>query len=438
MKFSCNQKVAFLGQLLVVVLVGVFPTAGRTDQTWLYSDLEQFIDGSTIMAAGGGGSPSIANRLLKQYFSNSDSVQLTDISDIPADSIGTAATVGAIGSPAALFGLEDPLALPFNAYAAMDFIYQKYQAPITYLMPVEVGAVNGLYAFLLASKINSVGGGETVSVLNVDGGGRSVPTLPLLIYSYYPNAYDQQAFVASPVSQISPVSPIPSEWASLKAAGNSQDRIENTILAMLSGKDSPYAGAAGYGSFYAQATMVRQFPPVTGQMEVAHSVGATYQSSPKGADVADALSSAGRKSSIVFSGTVTDITQDTQGLDYGVVTIAGAGQYSGDTFTVQYENENICAYKKSYSDTDPFILGPDSIAYVPTDGTVFDNSDLYEAFQGGARPGVDIVAVLASPQITDIGGIMEAWEAVRAAIPNGKCNFAYSTPWIAESSISSR
>ena len=103
-----------------------------------------------------------------------------------------------------------------------------------------------------------------------------------------------------------------------------------------------------------------------------------------------------------------------------------------------HENENICAYKKSYSGTAPFILGPDSIAYVPTDGTVFDNSDLYEKFKSGVRPDVDIVAILASSQITDIGGIMEAWEAVRAAIPNGKCNFAYSTPWITGASISSR
>ena len=67
-----------------------------------------------------------------------------------------------------------------------------------------------------------------------------------------------------------------------------------------------------------------------------------------------------------------------------------------------------------------------------------DYQNLTSGTNSGVRPDVDIVAILASPQITDIGGIMEAWEAVRAAIPNGKCNFAYSTPWITGASISSR
>ncbi|MYH70448.1 MAG: DUF917 family protein [Gammaproteobacteria bacterium] len=168
------------------------------------------------------------------------------------------------------------------------------------------------------------------------------------------------------------------------------------------------------------------------QLSDPRDAGVAYGKSPSGESVANSLTSSGRHAQLIFSGTVTDITLDTQGLDLGVVTVSGSGNYDGDTFTIQYENENICAHKQSYSTTTPFVLGPDSIGYVPLDGTVFDNSDLYQQFQKGTRPKVDVIAVLASNQITQISNIMDAWQQVRAAIPNGKCNFEYKTPWLSK------
>ena len=342
----------------------------------------------------------------------------------------SAASIGAIGSPAKLFDLPDPMGLPLNAYAALDLSFNPDRTRITYLMPIEIGAINGLYSFLLAAEVNS-DGADQVSVLNVDGGGRSVPTLPLLIYAYFPDVYDQVAVVSSPYSDFDPPRYLlPTEWALLTAPAGNQARIEATILAMLSGTDSPYSGAAGYGSFYANADNIATAPPVTGQLQVAHDAGSAYQASPSGSAVASSLSNSGRAAKLIFSGTVTNITLDTQGLDYGVVTISGSGAYAGDTFTIQYENENICAYKQSYSASTPFVLGPDSVAYVPTNGTVFDNSDLYTIFKKGEKPAVDIVAIEASPQIAQISGIMTAWGDVRAAIPDQKCDFPYTTPWM--------
>ncbi len=398
-------------------------------ETWVSDDLDSFIDGAAIMAAGGGGSPSLAKKLLDQYFTASDTVTLNNIDDIITGQNYSAASVGAIGSPVELFNLPDPLNLPYNAYTASDLMFNKLQTPINYLMPIEVGAINGLYSFLLASKLSNIYSDDDISVLNVDGGGRSVPTLPLLIYSYFPNIYDQDAVVTSPTSEVDPPLPSPSEWALLTAPGGNQERIESTILAMLSGADSPYTGAAGYGSFYAKADNISVSPPVTGQLQVAHDAGTAYKNSPSGSSVAASLNNSDRFAKVIFSGTVTNITLDTHGLDYGEVTITGSGSYAGDTFIIQYENENICAYKNSYSTATPFVLGPDSVAYVPTNGTIFDNSDLYNIFQSGGRPSVDIVAIEASYQITKIPGILEAWDLVRAAIPDNKCNFPYATPW---------
>ena len=360
-----------LALLIPLAALLCIPDQALADETWTYSDLSQFIDGATIMAAGGGGSPTIAKQLLKTYFSASETVELVEVSSIPSGQGYSAASIGAIGSPADLFDLPDPLGLPYSAYMAMDLTYERYENPIKYLMPIEVGAINGLYAFLTAAKLNGINPNSGVSVLDVDGGGRSVPTLPLLMYSYYPNIYDQSAVVASKYSTVPVSRQIPTEWALLTALAGRQDRIESAILAMLSGTGSPYQGAAGYGSFYAAADEVSDFPPVTGQIGVAHSVGNVYQASPVGNQVASALTQAGRSAKSVFSGNVTGITLDTTGLDYGVVTITGSGSYSGKEFKIQYENENICAFSDEYSSTEPYILGPDSIAYVPTEWNRF-------------------------------------------------------------------
>ncbi len=423
--------------LLSTLSVATLSTAVQATETWNSGDLDNFIDGATIMAAGGGGSPKIAKKLLDQYFTVSDTVQLNNIGDIIKGKGYSATAVGAIGSPAELFKLPDPLGLPSNAYVALDLTFNHFVTPINYLMPIEVGAINGLYPFLLASKLNNENLSDVISVLNVDGGGRSVPTLPLLIYSYFPNIYNQQAAVISPTASIVPPFPYPSEWALLQAPSGNQGNIEATILAMLGGADSPYKGAAGYGSFYANADNISTSPPVTGQLLVAHDAGKAYKSSPTGSSVAASLNSSGRQTKVVFSGTITNITLDTQGLDYGMVTITGSGANAGDTFSIQYENENICAYKNSYSTATPFVLGPDSVAYVPTNGTIFDNSDLYTIFKEGGKPVVDIVAIQASSQITKIPGIMQAWEAVRTAIPENKCNFPYATPWLGSTEIGS-
>ena len=437
MTTSITSSLPGLGKLGIATILAIMalvctPNRSLASESWDYDDLVSFIDGAAIMAAGGGGSPAIAKQLLTKYFPSSGSIVLDEISDIPSGGGDFAASFGAIGSPANLFNLPDPLGLPYNSYVAMDLTFLGDDGVIRYLMPIEVGPINGLYAFLLAEKLNALSADFQIAVLDVDGGGRSVPTLPLLIYSYFPEVYNQQAVVSSQYSVVPRIPPRPTEWALLTADGESQDRIENTILAMLTGKNSPYAGAAGYGSFFAKADDISVAPPVTGQIGIAQKVGKAYEgaSQGRGLEVAYILRKAGRNAKSVFSGKVIDITLDTSGLDYGVVTISGTGFYEGHTFKIQYENENICAYSDQYSTTKPFVLGPDSVAYAPTNGTVFDNSDLYDLVHNKKQqPRVDIVAIKTDQRILDLPEIMKSWGNVRAAIPEGACDFPYSSPW---------
>ena len=64
----------------VAALVGWVPAAmSHGAEAWNTDDLRKFIDGATIMAAGGGGSPSIANKLLSTYFDASSTVTLNNV-----------------------------------------------------------------------------------------------------------------------------------------------------------------------------------------------------------------------------------------------------------------------------------------------------------------------------------------------------------------------
>ena len=396
-------------------------------------DIKYFIEGATIMAAGGGGSAQIARSLSAKYFSPEDVVFLYAVGETIPGNHQKAAAVGAIGSPASIFSLIEPLGLPLNARRGLSVTFNAEDDIVSFLMPIEVGAINGLFPFLLANKISKENGRNIVNILDVDGGGRSVPTLPLLIYSYYPNIYNQDAVVTSRYSKIdNDKKETPTEYARLHEAKGDQGRIESIILAMLDeNSNTPYEGVAGYGSFYATASDITEDVSITGQISIAIKVGLEYSKAHTGSNIVNALDESNRSAKAIFSGNVTKITLNKGSLDDGVVTVTGTGAYAKDIFTIYYENENICAYKQSYSTEKPFVLGPDSVAYVPVSGTAFDNSDLYKIVNSGSEPAVDIVAIKALDKITNNSGIMDAWSNVRQKdISDGRCNFPYTSPWM--------
>ena len=65
-----------------IFLLSCLSAPSHAEKNFNKSDIESFVYGATIMAAGGGGSPSIAFKLLSQYLKDSDNVDLYDVSDI--------------------------------------------------------------------------------------------------------------------------------------------------------------------------------------------------------------------------------------------------------------------------------------------------------------------------------------------------------------------
>ena len=70
---------------------------------------------------------------------------------------------------------------------------------------------------------------------------------------------------------------------------------------MLSGANSPYSGAADYGSFYVDADDISDSPPVVNQFAAAHAAGTAYNATPSGSSVASSLNSSGRVAKVIFS-----------------------------------------------------------------------------------------------------------------------------------------
>lgn len=109
-------------------------------------DVRPFALGCELLGSGGGGSPAAARLILAHHLSNRDGVRL--IQTPGRDDV--VACVGAVGAAALM--LEDlPSPTPFVQVVET---VRRHGTPISAVLPLEVGGVNGLLAALTASALD--------------------------------------------------------------------------------------------------------------------------------------------------------------------------------------------------------------------------------------------------------------------------------------------
>ena len=383
-------------------------------------DLINYATGGTIMAAGGGGSFQISSQLIQTYVAAADSVNVVSW-DTPGIA-GTAAMVGAIGSPEAIFSMQSPFSLTKNVVQA----YRDFeQADLKYIMPVETGALNGTFALVTAIGLNKDSGkspAEGVAVMNMDGGGRSVPTLPLLYYASAPDVYPLYPAIIAQADDYKIGEK--ADWVVLSSS--STDTIESSIIDAISTSEafvSPYRGLAGILMYPLDASKVAQNPPIANTVTQAQQVGSYYNAGAGTAvsAIVSYLTGQGRQAKPLISGTVVNMTESTAGLDKGQITIVDSARKN--TLVINYENENICATLNGK----PYIMAPDTIGYVPNPPPVLDNSDLHNAFKAGKRPTMVVLGIEADSKILKTSSLMDSWKPIRKG---NDCPETFSQPWL--------
>lgn len=130
-------------------------------------DMKALIYGSCFLASGGGGPISMALNFLQRI--HNPVPLLTTGALASGKKVAIVADLGSPDKAAEGFGYSAPV----NAYQALDaYLQQTENKNIAYFLPAEIGAVNTLIPFFIASQFN-----PPLAVVDADPSGRAVPQM---------------------------------------------------------------------------------------------------------------------------------------------------------------------------------------------------------------------------------------------------------------------
>jgi len=139
-------------------------------------DLEPLLLGGCFFGSGGGGTIESARGLVAHFEKGSyyptDEVKVVQAHEVTE---GDSVMVAYMGSPEAIDGAAYPLG-PVLAVEQIQARLKSEGRKLAYVVPPESGALGFSVACLVAAKLG-------LAVVDGDGAGRAVPSLPMLTFA---------------------------------------------------------------------------------------------------------------------------------------------------------------------------------------------------------------------------------------------------------------
>lgn len=358
---------------------------GETAMIMTQGDLERAAQGACFLGSGGGGTLQSALGLIQNFrvgaYYPVDSVQVVKVEDATE---GDAVVVAYIGAPAKISHAPYPDGPVQAALQAADHL-RALGRKLAYIVPAETGALGFTVACLVAAKLG-------LKVVDADGAGRAVPSLPQLTFSMTEGLSPNPAIVVNQDKNLcitvrADILPTVSSDARnvsgpLQAAKveDISRIIDNLMRPIISEPDFDQFG--GLALWIMTPGQMGKALPIRNTLEKACTLGTNlpYFTSTDAllAYLKDVLHIPARRLFGPAQLTSAEIST-VGGFDVGNVDFSANGQ----TCTVQYQNESLIAGLKKQGD--PFCTAPDSIAYFlePSESSsheprVFSNGDLLD------------------------------------------------------------
>lgn len=374
--------------------------------------INKVAQGACFLASGGGGSLQLAlNKIIPAFFNQDTQITVVGMNALNWQG-DWGCVVAGMGSPLKLF--DDPslvkAAIPaFQQLAELSFSFkaagqERFSSLelMDFCLPVEVGAVNSIVPMIVSNGLSTPI--TPVVVIDADGAGRAVPTLPLTTYAkqldLYPNILggDNETEKGSYF-----------DYAALSVQDEST--LEAACLGLI--KSQAFGFASGLAIYSANGPSFQACKPVANGISDAQKLGEIINTSENNERVEKVLtyinSEMQRVAKQIFHGTILEMQEATKGLDTGYVVIQGDGVFADKKLKLYIENENIWAELISSETSEAYIVGPDSMNYLSDTGDVFDNSDLWTLYKSGQRPSLSIIGIEAASSVKNNASLMNSW-----------------------------
>lgn len=322
-------------------------------------DIIYIVYGACFLGSGGGGSIGLARLFIEKMINENDIMYYVNLDNLEANK--NIALVAVLGAPNKMFdGFGDSAAL--NAFLEMDnYLTQFGREPLSYLMPVEMGAINVLIPFIVSAR-------KGVAVINGDPSGRAVPKMsmnllninklplsPVILTSDTDEFGDYQQITVQ-VEEANDAESQAREFA------RSNNNITGIACYPMQGSDLNYSMLSGKKS----VTFIQE------TVGIAWHLGRNIVESGNYNEFLGFLDMISLPSYTLFEGIITDKEErEISGFDVGKVIVTNRNE----KFFIYYKNESLLAWnatRKCYA-----AMGPDSINFLARkNAQPFTNADI--------------------------------------------------------------
>ncbi len=369
-------------------------------------DLEPLLLGAAFFGSGGGGTIESARHLAAHFVAGdyypTDTVKVVSVEEATE---GSAVMVAYLGAPEAINSATYPIG-PMMAVQNVQARLASQSTRLAYVMPPESGALGFTVAALVAARLG-------LAVIDADGAGRAVPSLPMLTFAAA-EIDPRPAFLVSQGGLCVELDVTP------RSGGNGGATHQRDVSAIVEQMMRPVVADPEFGQFGGLAMWVMapadiaRATPIRGTLTRALELGRALQTRQiNGVQqlITYLTEHCGLSARAISEpGELVSAKSDTAGgFDTGKICI----QSGPRTYTVMYQNESLLAWDSACAH--PIVLAPDSVAYfVGGDGqAVFSNGDLVSDDGSlnpaiGKRP-VTLIAWRAEAELRKPGLILDSF-----------------------------
>ncbi|MFM0415339.1 S-methyl thiohydantoin desulfurase domain-containing protein [Paraburkholderia aromaticivorans] len=369
-------------------------------------DLEPLLLGAAFFGSGGGGTivsaRHLAEHFLKGDYYPTDTVKVVSVDEATE---GAAVMVAYLGAPEAINSATYPIG-PVTAVQNVQKRLASQSVKLAYVMPPESGALGFTVAALVAAKLG-------LAVIDADGAGRAVPSLPMLTFAAA-KIDPRPAFLVSQGGLCVELDVTPRNDSN---GGPTHQRDVSAVVEQMMRPvvaDPEFGQFGGLAMWVMNAGDIGRATPIRGTLKRALELGRAVQAGQIGSAqqmidyLAERCDLAAR--AISTPGELVSAEVDTSGgFDVGKIRI----QTGQRTYTVIYQNESLLAWDSACAQ--PIVLAPDSVAYfVGGEGqSIFSNGDLVNDDGSlnpaiGKRP-VTLIAWRAEAELRKPGLILDSF-----------------------------
>ncbi len=330
-------------------------------------NMQLIVNGASFLASGGGGGVNSANDVITNILSFSDEVTVVEVSEIEdKDELLVICGVGAPDAPDLNF--KDSPADGLNGL--QDMTGKKY----SYVLPVEVGAMNSMIPLLACAKLN-------IPFVDGDGAGRSVPQMNMCTYALK-RIPTNKTLVVSEKNVKFPIDP------------QNATEMEASVRKIVSEKLHD-AGTVATWSMSGQQLKQRD-TFVGGSLSLAKAIGVAMLFDEPLETVQEIVSGYYLANRVIMrEAEVVNATNKVEdGFDVGSIMLKDPN-HSGISVHLYFVNETLLATLDLDSMPFCFMMGPDMICSMGVDGTPMTNSEICSQFKAGETVKISLMWIQA-------------------------------------------